>query len=124
MFTDFVGWSDFYAFAIGISKDMTRNSDFAMGKWVNGAGIRRFPYSTDKTRNPTLYTTLNDASWQSGAPHATGSVWANVLYELLWNMIDKHGYSENRFPEFKDGKPLPTRGVQVAMKLVLEGMKL
>jgi extracellular elastinolytic metalloproteinase len=119
-----LGWGDFFAAAIGITKDMTRDSDYHMGQWINGQTIRPHAYSTDMTRNPTLYTTLNDETWQAGAPHTTGSIWGNMLYEMMWNMIDKHGYSENRFPEFEEGNPLPTKGVQIAMKLVLEGMKL
>ncbi|RPA72612.1 extracellular metallo proteinase MEP [Ascobolus immersus RN42] len=118
------GWSDFFATAVRIKAGDTRNTNYAMGDWVNGAGIRRYPYSVSMTTNPTTYALLDDSSWKSGAPHTFGSIWANMLYEVLWNLIDKYGYTENRFPVFASGSALPTKGVPAAMKIVLEGLKL
>ena len=117
------GWSDFFATAIRIKPGDTRNTDYAVGEWANGRGIRRYKYSTSMTTNPTTYGTINLSDWNS-LVHAIGSVWGNILYELLWNLEDKHGYQETVFPTFRPGSSIPTTGRHLAMKIVLEAMKL
>lgn len=83
------GWSDFYPTAIRLKPNDTRSTAYSMGDWANGVGIRPFPYSTSTTTNPSTYTYLNKSDYQ--AVHRIGSVWANMLYEVMWNLIDKHG---------------------------------
>jgi extracellular elastinolytic metalloproteinase len=46
-----------------------------------------------------------------------------MLYEVLWNLIDKHGKNDNPTPDF-DGNGVPTDGRYLALKLVLDGMAL
>lgn len=86
-------------------------------------GIRKFPYSTSMTTNPTTYATINTPEYNA-LVHAIGSVWANILYEAMWNLEDKYGYQATVMPTFHPGTQIPTTGRQLAMKLVLEGMKL
>ncbi|KAH8144892.1 uncharacterized protein LAJ45_11098 [Morchella importuna] len=117
------GWGDFYATAIRVKPNDTRTKDYAMGDWVNGAGIRRYPYSTSMTTNPTTYATINLSNWNA-LVHAIGSVWANILYEAMWNLEDKWGYQKEVMPTFRAGTSIPTTGRHLMMKLVLEGMKL
>lgn len=74
------------------------------------------------TTNPSLYSTINGGSWQS--VHPMGSVWASILYEVMWNLEDKHGYQADVTPTFRPGTSIPTTGRHLAMKLVLDGMKL
>lgn len=74
------------------------------------------------TTNPTVYSTLNGASWLP--VHAAGSIWANILYEVMWNLEDKHGYQADVTPTFRPGTSIPTTGRHLAMKLVLDAMKL
>ncbi|ELR08504.1 hypothetical protein GMDG_03203 [Pseudogymnoascus destructans 20631-21] len=50
------------------------------------------------------------------------TVWATILYEVLWNLVEKHGNSEARQPTF-NGK-VPTDGKFLTMKLVIDGMAL
>lgn len=117
------GWSDAFPTAIRIKTSDTRAKNYLMGEWVNnGAGIRRYPYSTSMTTNPTTYSTINGANWQ--AVHAIGSVWANILYEVVWNLIEKHGNDADIFPKFHPKTQIPTSGRTLALKLFLEGMKL
>ncbi|KAH8716734.1 extracellular metallo proteinase 2 [Phaeosphaeriaceae sp. PMI808] len=115
------GWGDFYATAIRLKAGDTRNTDYSMGSWVNNkpAGIRAFLYSTNMKTNPQTYSTVDS---QSGV-HAIGTIWANMLYEVLWNLIDKHGKNDAGTPTF-DSKGVPTDGKYLAMKLVLDGMTL
>lgn len=75
------------------------------------------------TTNPTTYATINTSEYNA-LVHAIGSVWCNILYEVMWNLEDKWGYQSAVMPVFRAGTAIPTKGRQLAMKLVLEGMKL
>jgi extracellular elastinolytic metalloproteinase len=115
------GWSDFYATAIRLKPTDTRKKDYSMGAWVNGntAGIRNYLYSTSMTTNPQTYKSVELYS----RVHPIGNIWASMLYEVLWNLIDKHGKNDGDVPNF-DNDGVPTDGKYLAMKLVLDGMAL
>lgn len=115
------GWSDFYATAIRLKKGDTRETDYAMGSWVNGnaAGIRNYLYSTNMETNPQVYTDVE----QYTKVHPIGNIWASMLYEVLWNLIDKYGKNDAGMPTF-DTNGLPTDGKYLAMKIVMDGMAL
>ena len=115
------GWGDFMATAIRIKPSDTRTKDYSMGAWVynNAAGIRSVLYSTSLTVNPYTYTTLNTQN----EVHAIGEVWATMLYELLWNLIDKYGKNDGDKPTF-DSKGVPTDGKYLTLKLVIDAMAL
>ncbi|SPO01672.1 probable Extracellular metalloproteinase MEP [Cephalotrichum gorgonifer] len=102
------GWGDAMAIAINLAPSATRNTDYPMGSWVTGdpKGIRSYLYSTSLTTNPHTYADLDSLS----GVHAIGTVWATMIYELLWNLIDKHGKSDAGMPQF-NGK-VPTDGKQ------------
>lgn len=115
------GWSDFYATAIRLKPRDTRSTNYPMGAWAGGnpAGIRAYLYSTSKTTNPLTYTSVNGMA----SVHAIGTVWATMLYEVLWNLIDKHGKNDADMPSF-DGSGIPTDGKYLAMKIVMDGLAL
>jgi extracellular elastinolytic metalloproteinase len=115
------GWSDFYATAIRLKAGDTRETDYTMGEWVSGApaGIRNYLYSTSLTTNPQVYS---DADLYARV-HPIGNIWASMLYEVLWNLIDKHGKNDAPLPSF-DANGVPTDGKYLAMKLVLDGLAL
>lgn len=114
------GWSDFMATAIRLKPGDKRSTDYTMGEWASNraGGIRQYPYSTSLSTNPLTYTSVNSLN----AVHAIGTVWASMLYEVLWNLIDKHGKNDAPKPTLRDG--VPTDGKYLAMKLVLDGMAL
>lgn len=114
------GWGDFMATAIHTTSKDTRSSNKVMGDWVynNAAGIRAYPYSTSLTTNPYTYKSVNSLS----GVHAIGTYWATVLYEVLWNLIDKHGNSDADEPKFSNG--VPTDGRFLTMQLVVSAMSL
>ncbi|KAH7401020.1 extracellular metallo proteinase 1 [Phaeosphaeria sp. MPI-PUGE-AT-0046c] len=114
------GWGDFMATAIRLKAGDTRAKDYPMGAWVNNSpkGIRAYPYSTSMTTNPHVYTDVNKLS----AVHPIGTVWATMLYEVMWNLIDKHGKNDSAKPTLTNG--VPTDGKYLAMKLVIDGMAL
>jgi len=91
----------------------------SQGGWVdNSAGIRQYPYSTNLTTNPFQYVDAN----KQNEVHAVGTIWATVLYDVLWNLIDKYGKNDDARPIFKNG--IPTDGKYLTLKIVLDAMAL
>jgi extracellular elastinolytic metalloproteinase len=115
------GWGDFMATAIRTKESNTRETDYPMGAWVynNPKGIRLYPYSTSLTTNPLTYSKVNGMT----AVHQIGTVWATILYEVMWNLIDAHGNTDAIRPTF-DSNGVPTDGRFLAMQLVVSGMSL
>ncbi|KAI1501347.1 Fungalysin metallopeptidase-domain-containing protein [Biscogniauxia marginata] len=115
------GWGDFMATAIRLKEGDTRATDYALGAWVynDPEGIRLYKYSTNLTVNPYQYVTLNTYN----EVHDIGEVWATILYEVLWNLIDKHGLNPDAKPTF-DSNGVPTDGKFLTMKLVVDAMAL
>lgn len=74
------------------------------------------------------FSTLNNQTELNGVQisflHHMGSLMANTLLEMTWNLIDKHGRQKDLFPVYKKGTAVPTKGVQLAMRLVVESFKL
>lgn len=119
------GWGDFMSVAIDLKVNDTRASDKPMGPWVSfkPQGIRAFVYSTSLTTNPLTYDWVNTYNG-AAVPnvHSTGTVWATMLYEVLWNLVETYGINEQRFPTFDNG--VPTDGRFLTMQLVIDGMAL
>ena len=115
------GWSDFFATAIRLKPNDTRATDYSMGAWVanDEAGIREYLYSTDTKTNPYTYISIDEFN----EVHAIGTIWATFLYELLWNLVDKHGKNDDDLPNLGEGG-VPDDGKYLAMKLVLDGFTL
>jgi extracellular elastinolytic metalloproteinase len=115
------GWGDFYATAIRLKPNDTRATDYPMGAWAfsNPAGLRPYVYSTNQQTNPHVY---NDADKLTKV-HYIGTIWATMLYEVLWNLIEKHGKNDADVPTF-DSNGVPTDGKFLTMKLVLDGLAL
>lgn len=107
------GWGDFMAIAIITKTTDTRATNYPMGPWVSNtaAGIRSYVYSTSLTTNPLTYKSVNSQT----EVHSIGTTWATILYEVLWNLIEKHGINANRLPKF-DSKGVPTDGRFLTMK--------
>lgn len=114
------GWGDFMATAIRLKSGDTRTKSYPMGAWINNdpAGIRAYPYSTSLTTNPLTYASVNGMT----AVHNIGTVWATMLYEVLWNLIDKLGKNDTARPTLRNG--VATDGKYLAMQIVIDGMAL
>ncbi|PSK46005.1 cytokinesis protein 3 [Elsinoe australis] len=115
------GWSDFYATAIRVGVEDTRDTDYGIGEYVSGRprGIRAYPYSTSLTTNPLTFQSINNIT----AVHAAGHIWNSALYEVMWNLIDARGNSDRIYPEYDD-QGVPTDGRWLMMKLVTDGLAL
>ncbi|MEQ1850118.1 MAG: M36 family metallopeptidase [Chthoniobacteraceae bacterium] len=127
------GWSDFYAIALLSEESDDVNGNYAAGAYATHQlggltqnyyyGIRRYPYSTDMTKNPLTLKDIDPtrASSHPGIPrspiiggsadevHNSGEVWCVTLWEVRANLIAKHGWAT---------------GNELALQLVTDGMKL
>jgi len=111
------GWSDWLALIMTIDAgDVGTNhrpvGTYAISEPITGGGIRSYPYSTDMTVNPQTYASIA----LDPEIHAIGEIWTSALWDMTWNLIDFEGFTT----DWISG----SGGNIVAMKLVLEGMKL
>ncbi|MCF6289248.1 MAG: M36 family metallopeptidase [Proteobacteria bacterium] len=108
------GWSDFFSLVLTAQAGEQATDAKPMGVYAtnNEFGIRQYPYTTDMTLNPHTFANLGDVS----VPHGVGSVWAAMLWEVYWNLIDTHGYDADIY--YGEG------GNNIMLQLVLDGMKL
>lgn len=119
------GWGDFIGKILllkNIDNGIALNGTgtFVVGQAPNGQGIRPAPYSGDITNNPMTYELLR-ADTGNGTytvPHGVGSVWAGMLWDMTWDLIAVHGFTDNIY-DANSGK-----GNTIALNLVVEGMKL
>ncbi|MCB0685414.1 MAG: M36 family metallopeptidase, partial [Saprospiraceae bacterium] len=111
------GWSDFFALlltmkASAVGTEARGMGTYFVGRAPNGPGIRNAPYSTDFGVNGFTYNNVGSVA----VPHGVGFIWATMLWDMTWNLIEKHGFEENIYAT--------TGGNGIAMQLVMEGMKL
>lgn len=111
------GWSDYFGFILTMKSGDTRNDPrgtggYSLGQGIAGLGLRTKAYSSDFAVNDFTY---DDIKTQA-VPHGVGSVWATMLWDLTWDLIDVYGFD----PDFYNG----TGGNNISLQLVLDGMKL
>lgn len=111
------GWSDWLALIMSIEQGDTGSDPrgigtYVLGEPVSGAGIRRYRYSTDMAINPQDYGDVKT----SGGVHAKGEIWCATIWDLTWRLIEAEGFD----PDWAYG----TSGNNIAMRLVIEGMRL
>ncbi|WP_343635778.1 T9SS-dependent M36 family metallopeptidase [Fluviicola sp.] len=113
------GWSDWFGLMITQTASDAAADGRGVGTYVinepnNGTGIRPAPYSTDFAINDYTYGNTNSNTLTE--PHGIGFVWATILWDLNWALIDEYGFD----PNIKTG----TGGNNKAMSLVIEGLKM
>ncbi|KAI9349194.1 Fungalysin metallopeptidase-domain-containing protein [Obelidium mucronatum] len=113
------GWSDVVGFIMSVPATFTRNSDYAMGYWaVNRPnGVRKFPYSTSLITNKRMFSDLKTLV----EVHAVGEVWAEALYEVMWNLIDAAGFTA---PADIGKSANSGTGNTVLLKVLIAAMKI
>ena len=113
------GWSDWMGIVLTMEPGDVAEGSRTVGTFVtdegpDGAGIRPAPYSTDLSVNPYTYGITNTTNFQE--THALGFVWATMLWDVTWALIDEVGYD----PDVYTG----AGGNNIAMQLVTDGLKL
>lgn len=111
------GWSDW--FALVMTTTSADNADegrgigtYASGQPPTGGGIRPFPYSRDMGVDPHTFADITSVS----VPHGVGSVWCVMIWDLYWNLVDEYGFDDDIY--------FGTGGNNIAMQLVMDGLKL
>lgn len=121
------GWSDFFALMLtnrpGDDASVPRGiGTFAVNETISGQGIRPAQYSPDTTINAYTYGSTNGMTYVSSGTtyvnvHSVGFVWATMLWDLHWKMVEKYGYAS-------DVVAAPNSGSARVLQLVMDGLKL
>ncbi|KAJ1340517.1 hypothetical protein BSLG_010792 [Batrachochytrium salamandrivorans] len=87
------GYSHMMALIFTAKAEDTRNTKKVIAEYVKGnpGGVRRYPYTTDMKINPLKY---QNAIGEKGI-HNLGTIWASLLFEVYWNLVDAYGFSAN-----------------------------
>ncbi len=111
------GWSDWLTLVTTLKQSDVPKLRRGVGTYVErqpneGTGIRRYPYSTDFTVNPSTFATVAE----NPAVHALGAVWATMLWDLHWALVERYGFDADwRNTRSGNGR---------AIQLVMDGMKM
>ncbi len=113
------GWSDFIGLVLTAKATDTRTMSrgvgtYVMGEGEDGQGIRPAPYTTDMAVNSATYEDVATAV----IPHGVGFIWATMLWDLYWDLVDAHGFN----PDLTAG--WETGGNILALQLVIDGLKM
>jgi hypothetical protein len=109
------GWADFNALMMIVRDGDNRDGVFAEAPYAvddgtpNSAyfGIRRFPYSRDRTKNNLSFRHIGDENplptdtpghpgGANSEVHNTGEVWATMMWEAFNVLADQHGVTVAR----------------------------
>jgi hypothetical protein len=109
------GWSDYLGLIMTMQASDTRTDVRGLAAYAsqNPNGIREAPYSTDMAVNDFTYADVNG---NVSVPHGVGFVYATMLWEMTWDLIDLYGFDADIY----NG----TGGNNIAFQLVMDGMKL
>ncbi len=112
------GWSDYIGLMLQLKPgdmgpDPSGIGTYVQGDVPTGTGIRPFPYSTNMFLNPFTYNSIGSGI---SIPHGVGSVWCTMLWDMTWELIDKHGFDPDYYST--------NGGNGIALKLVVEALKL
>ncbi len=117
------GWSDYFGLMLTTDWTTAQPEDsrgigtYVLGSATDGTGIRTYPYSTSLEINPFTYDDVKDAVIDGQvSPHFVGSVWATMLWEMTWKIMEMEGAD----PDIYHG----SGGNNIALRLVMEGLKL
>ncbi|KAH9907302.1 extracellular metallo proteinase 1 [Xylariomycetidae sp. FL2044] len=118
------GWSDLFAAAIMLKPEDTRETaEYGFAAWPldvdSPPTARLVMYTTDMEVNNFTYATLNGFA-ADAKPHQIGSVWTSMLYEVLWNLVDRYGKNDGPRPEMVEG--VPADGKYLTLKLLVDAM--
>jgi extracellular elastinolytic metalloproteinase len=116
------GWGDFFSIALRMRETYTREQSFEMGKYSATKGIRPYPYSTSFEVNPQTYSTIHTSKYYG--PHAKGSVWCEILYEVYWEVVNTFGFSSMFTSIREEVKNGNVAGNIAVVYLVVDAMKL
>ena len=115
------GWGDWWGLMFTQKASDTQMASYPVGTYVlgqpvNGAGIRREPYSYDMAIDPLTYGSYNS----SNEVHNSGEIWASVLWDVNWLLINRYGFNANVAGGYTPGGA----GNLLALQLVMDSLAL
>jgi extracellular elastinolytic metalloproteinase len=123
------GWSDYVAITSLLDPALDDpDQPRGMGPYAlfqndrHGNGIRPRPYTRNMAIQPFTYDSIKTGAWLNGTslalPHGLGHGWAATLWDLNWDLIDKHGFNPNIYEDWDTG------GNNRALQYVVDGLKM
>lgn len=123
------GWSDYYAITMLLDPALDDpEGPRGMGPYAvyqdsrEGNGIRPRPYSRDMEIQPFTYDRIKTNGWITGGslatPHGVGHGWNSVLWDMTWNLVDRHGFNDNIYDSWDAG------GNNRSLQYVTDGLKM
>jgi extracellular elastinolytic metalloproteinase len=123
------GWSDYYAITMLLDPALDDpEGPRGMGPYAvyqdsrEGNGIRPRPYSRDMEIQPFTYDRITTNGWITGGslatPHGVGHGWAATLWDMNWDLIERHGFNDNIYDAWDAG------GNNRALQYVTDGLKM
>ena len=123
------GWSDFLAIVNLMNPAIDDpEGPRGYGQWALyadsrvGPGFRPRPYSRTMELQPFTYDSIKDDGWLDGTslalPHGLGHGWASILWDMSWDLVDKHGFNPNVYGAWNTG------GNNRALQYVIDGLKM
>jgi hypothetical protein len=123
------GWSDFLAMALTAREGEKGADARGVGTYVmfdtprTGKGVRQYPYSTSLAVDPAMYDDLKTPGpsipqSSQAETHDVGVVWASMLWDVYWELVDAHGFNPDVTGHWSTG------GNNLAIQLVIDGLKL
>ena len=111
------GWSDYLAYMMTMPTGTEPASGrgigtYALNQPTNGLGIRTQKYSRNMAVNNHTYDDIKTMA----VPHGVGEVWATMLWDLTYDLIDEYGFNANLITG--------NAGNNKSLQLVMDGMKL
>ncbi|KAH6599928.1 hypothetical protein BASA50_002669 [Batrachochytrium salamandrivorans] len=87
------GYSDMMALIFTTKPEDTRNTIKVIAEYIkeNPKGVRRYPYTTNMRINPLKY---QDSIGEKDI-HNLGTIWASLLFEVYWSLVNAYGFSAN-----------------------------
>jgi hypothetical protein len=123
------GWSDFLAISFLMNPAIDDpEGPRGYGQWALyadsrvGPGFRPRPYSRNMELQPFTYDSIKTNGWLDGTslalPHGLGHGWAATLWDMAWDLVDKHGFNPNAYGAWDSG------GNNRALQYVIDGLKM
>lgn len=123
------GWSDYFALMLTTNWATATTGDgtnprpvgtYVIGQPTNGSGIRNFPYCTNLAVNPLTYANMGTGTIGTEV-HNIGEIWCMALWEMTWAIIQQENNINTNLYNFSLAG---NGGNSIALKLVMEGMRL
>ncbi len=124
------GWSDYFCLMLTTDWATTPLTDGTRSRYIGtyvvgqtptaGGGFRNFPYTTNIAANTLTYANMGTGTIGTQV-HNIGEIWCESIWEMTWAIIAQEGVIN---PNLYNFSPATLGGNSIALKLVLEGLKL